>query len=238
MNKIFSGVISKTSALFFAALLFFTSCTKSRYTWNTEAEYFKVPIWKNKVKAFKKIKMAPNTAKLFIGDSITEGFDLNRHLNDSTTVNMGIGGDFTSGVLRRLDIVAALQPKQIFVMIGINDILKNVPQDRIENNYREIIAYMKKHCTNSKIYVQSNLPTTGMGGTDESNRIIVARVEELNAFLTELCAANQIEFINLYPKFETTDHKLIPELTYDGLHLSDSGYVVWSNEIRSLLQNN
>ena len=48
--------------------LFTSSCSKSKWIWNTEAEYFKLPYWSERVEQFKKIKREPNTAKLFIGD--------------------------------------------------------------------------------------------------------------------------------------------------------------------------
>ena len=218
-----------------SVVVFFSSCAKTRYTWSTEEEYYKLPMWKTHVRNFRKIKMAPNTAKIFIGDSITEGFDLNRHLGDSTLVNMGIGGDFTSGVLRRLDIAAKLEPTKIFLMIGINDILKEVDQSKIENNYREIISYLKENCAESRIFIQSVLPTAMMGGNDAINEKFVTRIQQLNIFLKAQCAANEITFIDLYPYFEISSMKLNPEYTYDGLHLSDKGYVVWSELVRTLV---
>lgn len=180
--------------------------------------------------------MAPNTAKIFIGDSITEGFDLKRHLGDSTLVNMGIGGDFTSGVLRRLDVAADLQPAKVFVMIGINDILKDVDQARIENNYREIISYLKNNFTESKIYIQSVLPTVSIGGSDEVNAKYGQRIRQINQFLKDQCAAVEFMFIDLYPEFEISAMKLNPEYTYDGLHLSDKGYEVWSAVVKPMVK--
>lgn len=219
-----------------SVVVFFASCAKTRYTWSTEDEYYRLPMWKNHVRNFKKIKMAPNTAKIFIGDSITEGFDLKRHLDDSTLVNMGIGGDFTSGVLRRLDVAADLKPAKVFVMIGINDILKDVDQARIENNYREIISYLKNNFTESKIYIQSVLPTVSMGGSDEANAKYGQRIQQINQFLKDQCADVEFTFIDLYPEFEISAMKLNPEYTYDGLHLSDKGYTIWSELVRPMLK--
>jgi len=235
MIQMLSSFFKKTGLLLLSLAVFFSSCVKNRYTWSTEKEYYKRPMWKAHVRNFRKIKMAPNTAKVFIGDSITEGFDLRRHLNDSTTVNMGIGGDFTSGVLKRIDIAAKLKPAKIFVMIGINDILKDIDQSRIENNYSQIISYVKEHCSETKIYIQSNLPTTAMGGNDESNLKYADRVQNLNIFLQGLCTANGITFVNLYPYFEIPGMKINPECAYDGLHLSDNGYKVWSELIKDIV---
>ncbi len=212
-----------------------TSCAKQKYAWSTEDEYFKVPIWKQHVKAFNKMKFPPHTATLFIGDSMTEGFDLKRHLGVDSTVNMGISGDFTSGILKRLNPVEKLQPVEIFIMIGINDILKSVPQDRIKTQYEQIITQLQKLCPLSKIYVQSNLPTTNIGGNEIANDYVVSLVRDLNAFLELMCTEKNVTFINLYPLYELNGRELNPLYTYDGLHLNDEGYVVWANQVRSLL---
>jgi lysophospholipase L1-like esterase len=210
-------------------------CTKQKYTWSTEEEYFQVPIWKQHVKQFKKMNYPVNTVTLFIGDSMTEGFDLNRHLKKDSLVNMGISGDFTSGILKRLDPVEKLQPHRIFIMIGINDILKSVPLERIKSQYEEIIVALKQRCPNAAIYIQSNLPTTNMGGNAIANAEVVNQVKSLNTFNINLCEKYQVQFINLYPLFETDNNELVAAYTYDGLHLSDEGYKVWANEVDQLL---
>lgn len=212
-----------------------TSCTKQKYTWRTEDEYFKVPLWKQHVKAFKKMNYTPHTVTLFIGDSMIEGFDLKRHLSMDSLVNMGISGDFTSGVLMRLEPVEKLQPLEIFIMIGINDILKSVPQDRIKTQYYELISRLQKSCPASKIYVQSNLPTSNIGGSEITNDLVVALVRDLNQFLSATCAEKNVTFINLFPLFATNGRELSPIYTYDGLHLNDQGYIVWANQVKPLL---
>jgi len=61
---------------------------------------------------------------------------------------------------------------------------------------------------------------------------VLAKVNDLNAFLFTICESKHISFINMYPSFEASDLTLKPEYTYDGLHLSDAGYAIWSNLIR------
>jgi len=212
-----------------------TGCAKRNYSWSTEAEYYKLPIWKQHVKTYKKLKFEPNTATIFIGDSMTEGFDLNRHLKADNLVNMGISGDFTRGVIDRLEYATRLQPKKVFVMIGINDILKAVPQDRIKSQYAIIIETLVRDCPNSAIYIQSNLPTTLMGGSESSNSAYLEKINDLNAFLKDACQKHQITFIDMRSRFVTPEGTLMSELTYDGLHLSDDGYKVWTEFVLPLI---
>lgn len=212
-----------------------TGCSKKNYSWSTEEEYYKLPIWRDHVKTYKKLNYPPLTAKVFIGDSMTEGFDLKRHLQSENLVNMGIGGDFTSGVINRLKYAIKLQPKSIFIMIGINDILKENDMARIKSQYARILEILQAECPETFICVQSNLPTSMMGGSEASNQLILQKVSELNQYLKTLCEERKLEFVDMYDSFTDENGNLKNELTYDGLHLSDAGYVVWKNSIHNLI---
>jgi len=227
----FRKVFRSIAALF----VFITGC-KARYTWNTEEEYYRLPKWQDYVNKFEKMNYPPHTTILFIGDSMTEGFDLKKHLGGDSLVNMGIGGDFTSGVLKRLYILDSLRPRKVFVMIGINDILMNVPQERIETQYGQIILHLRKYCEPSTIYVQSCLPTTGMGGSEANNALVIARVKQLNNFLVNECDHQGVNFINLYPLFEEPMDHMNGTLTYDGLHLNEEGNKVWAQAIAEVIK--
>lgn len=232
---IFDHIRNRICAILGGLGILVTGCTKTKYVWSTEEEYFKVPIWKEHVKKFKKIKAQPHTVKLFIGDSITEGFDLNRHLNMDSLVNMGISGDVTSGILKRLYLVEKLQPKKIFIMIGINDIRLKIPMERIQSQYAQIIQSLKLSCPDAEIYVQSVLPARGIDGTDMTNEVVAKSVRELNHFLEKQCVELNVHFLYLYPLFEEPKDFLRQEYTYDGIHLCDEGYRFWSEQILHLL---
>lgn len=230
--------VGKWCCLLLAALgLSFGSCKQKKFAWNTEEEYYALNFWKDRVKSYKKIKYPPHTAKLFIGDSMTEGFDLKRFFNDPNVVNMGISGDFTSGVSQRIDHVKRLQPSMVFIMIGINDILKKVPMDKVLNNYSLILRTIRMESPGTQVFVQSNLPTTLMGGSKTTNDAVVAQVRMLNDFLQVQCRELGITFVNLYPDFEINGGELNPSFTYDGLHLSEKGYQVWAGRIADFVNN-
>jgi lysophospholipase L1-like esterase len=228
-------MLSKALRSFTALLLIITGC-KARYVWNTEDEYYRLPKWQDHVDKFEKMNYPPHTTTLFIGDSMTEGFNLTSHFKQDSLVNMGIGGDFTSGVLRRLYLVERLQPKKIFVMIGINDIRMNVEQVRIEEHYSQIITELKRCCPLSEIYIQSCLPTHSSSSNDQRNAQDMEHIHLLNQFLAAECFHHQVQFINLYPLFEAKDNQLDPTLSYDGLHLNGRGYKIWAEAISSIVQ--
>jgi lysophospholipase L1-like esterase len=234
------NIFRKKTGRFFCMILAWlgmglTSCSKKNYTWSTEEEYYDLPIWKNHVRTYRKMNYPPHTAKVFIGDSMTEGFDLNRHFESKNLVNMGIGGDFTSGVIKRLKYATRLQPQSVFIMIGINDILKDVDMQRITSQYANILEILQSECPETFICVQSNLPTTMIGGSAESNKLILERVQELNNFLKTYCLEHGIYFADMYTLFVTQQGDLRSDCTYDGLHLSETGYLIWKSNIQTLV---
>jgi hypothetical protein len=56
----------------------------------------------------------------FIGDSLTDGYDVERYYSEYKVENRGIAGDTTHGLLARLDVsVYQLKPKVIVMLIGV-----------------------------------------------------------------------------------------------------------------------
>src|SRR3569833_2482857 len=96
--------------------------------------------------------------EMFLGNSITEMGDWKKELNDTTVINRGIGGDITYGILRRLKDVTDRQPSKLFILCGINDIGKDIPDAVIADNMMKIVKRVHAACPQTKIYVESVLP--------------------------------------------------------------------------------
>ena len=59
----------------------------------------------------------------FVGDSITEGYDINRYYKNYRVANRGISGDTTDMLLTRTEVSAFdLEPKVINLLIGTNNL--------------------------------------------------------------------------------------------------------------------
>src|ERR1700759_3527419 len=72
---------------------------------------------------------------IFLGNSITEMGNWKKVTGDTTVLNRGIGGDITYGVLKRLKDITDRQPSKVFILLGINDIGKDIPEVVIADNY-------------------------------------------------------------------------------------------------------
>ena len=67
-------------------------------------------------------KHLTNIDVAFLGDSLTEGYDLKSFYPDWTVVNRGISGDTTIGLEKRLQVSAYdAHPKVISMLIGANN---------------------------------------------------------------------------------------------------------------------
>lgn len=74
---------------------------------------------------------------IFIGDSLIQGLAVNSVITDS--VNYGIGGDTTLGVLKRLQLYRSIiTSKRVVLAIGHND-LYDTSLDKILGNFKQII---------------------------------------------------------------------------------------------------
>jgi lysophospholipase L1-like esterase len=185
---------------------------------------YRPPIYAGKVGQFKRFKKSP-TDIIFLGNSIMTYTDWNELLGLTTAKNRGIPGDMTFGVLERLQDVIDGHPGKIFILIGINDIIRGAPEDVIINNYHKIISRIRSGSPTTKIYFHTLLPVndqfTALFGKSQ-------HIQSVNIKLKALALDAKIVLIDLYPHFLGADGKLDPKYTFDGLHLNELGYLKWT----------
>jgi lysophospholipase L1-like esterase len=165
---------------------------------------------------------------VFLGNSITDRVDWNELLGMSNVHNRGISGDITFGVLERLSEVTEGKPAKVFILIGINDISRNIPDNVIANNYRKIVQRIKKESPQTKIYFQTLLPVNNEFTQFKNHYNKDEHILWLNEQIKVLGKQEKINVIDLYPHFLDNQKKLDKKYTLDGLHLNADGYKVWA----------
>jgi lysophospholipase L1-like esterase len=190
-------------------------------------------LYKQRVELFKKEPVVEGKI-LFLGNSITQGGNWKTLLNDSTVINRGIGGDITFGILNRLDDVTKRKPSKVFLLIGINDISKNIPDEVIMENIFSIVNKIKGGLPKTEIYVQSILPLNPGFEKFPPNYDKQAHVITLNKELKKYADRLKYTFVDLYPEFLNKDNLLEAKYSTDGLHLNAAGYSHWVSVLRSL----
>lgn len=81
---------------------------------------------------------------VFIGNSITDGAEWSELFDDGRIKNRGISGDITAGVMARLDEITSRKPAKVFLMIGVNDLDRNISPESVLKNIFWIASYVKQ----------------------------------------------------------------------------------------------
>lgn len=184
-------------------------------------------LYKSQVDQFLSFKHSTNDI-VFMGNSLTHWTNWNEQLRMDNIKNRGIPGDITFGVLERLDEAIMGHPQKIFILIGINDIAKNIPDEVILNNYQRMISIIKRKSPTTKIYFQTLLPTNDTF-KKLTNHYKNDHVIAINAALKLLANKEKITLIDLYSAFVDQEGKLKANLSYDGVHLTGEGYAIWAS---------
>lgn len=180
-------------------------------------------------------KSFPNSKKdvIFLGNSITAGVDWNELLGMKNARNRGISGDITFGVLERLDEVIEGKPAKVFLLIGINDISRNIPDSLIVENYKKIITRIQQGSPKTTIYLQTLMPVNNTFTQFKNHYNKDEHIEFINQSLKQLAQEFKVRLIDLNPLFQDKEGKLHKEFTEDGLHLNAAGYAHWASILKN-----
>lgn len=168
---------------------------------------------------------------VFLGNSITAGTNWGKLLDLPNAKNRGISGDITFGVLERLDQVISAKPAKVFVLIGINDVSRNIPDSVILKNYKSIISRIKAGSKRTKIYFYTLLPVNSSFNKFKNHYGKDEHILWLNAEIRNF-SDKKVTVIDLYTHFLDAENRLKSELTHDGLHLKPEGYQVWAELLK------
>ncbi|MCP6759627.1 MAG: GDSL-type esterase/lipase family protein [Fischerella sp. CENA71] len=186
------------------------------------------PYYWHKINQFIKLPQSESDV-IMLGDSITDEGEWIELLSNINVKNRGISGDTTERIYYRLETILSTEPKQIFLMVGINDLInahKSVAQTI--DSYENILHEFQDKAPNTKIFVQSVLPVNNQVYLywQDNNNIL-----ELNLGLRELAIKYNYEYIDLFSHLADSKKQLDTRYTKDGLHLNGEAYLVWKSVI-------
>ena len=176
---------------------------------------------------------------IFIGDSIIEYYPLQELLGTSKTiVNRGIRGYQTGLLQENLDAhLYGDAVDQIVLLIGTNDIGKDVPMNETLNNLESVIQSISRDYPLSQIKLVSILP---VNEEEDFKQTVYIRTNEKikawNQVYQELASAYmQVEYVSVFDKLLDQEGQLKSDYTTDGLHLSVAGYQALSNTLKKYI---
>lgn len=172
---------------------------------------------------------------VFIGNSITNGAEWNELFPQKRVKNRGISGDTSEGVFDRLDAVVKGKPAKIFILIGVNDISREIKVETIVLNMKQIVEKIQKESPKTKIYIQSILPVNPDFEMFKGH-MKPELIKEINQFYQNIAQEYKVNYIDLYSHFlEDGTDKMNKKYTNDGLHLLGEGYLLWREIVKPYL---
>lgn len=169
--------------------------------------------------------MASTSARtvVFLGDSITAAGEWSDWFPELTATNFGVSGNKTTDILNRIDQVVAAGPDEISLLIGTNNLGAGQSVDQVVDGVDSIVDALRRELPATRLLMQSIMPR---------GREFACRIRRVNRRLRRIATAAHAEYLNLWPRMATWRGALRPEFTTDGLHLSESGYAAWLEELR------
>ncbi len=182
-----------------------------------------VPFRRHRYDGFKTHKLTSENI-VFLGNSITNMHEWWEAFGNANIVNRGVNGAETPIMLEHLEATLAGRPKKIFFMMGTNDLGTRGMNDPafVAKSVRTALKRCKNESPETEIYFQSILPCTTNGVKD------VKHIPITNDSIKRLCQEYGATYIDLYD--DLTDIANM-KISYDGTHLTMSGYRTWCNKI-------
>jgi lysophospholipase L1-like esterase len=176
---------------------------------------------------------------IFIGDSIVEYYPLQELFGVAKTiVNRGIRGYQTRLLLENLDAhLYGDAVDQIVLLIGTNDIGKDVSMNDALDNLERVIQSIAREYPLSQIKLLSILPVNE--GEKYKQTVYIRtneKIREWNQAYEALASAYmQVDFVPIYDSLTDSKGQLQSAYTMDGLHLSVAGYQALSDALKTYL---
>jgi lysophospholipase L1-like esterase len=173
--------------------------------------------------------ISPRANVVFIGDSLTKNGRWIDFLPNHKIVNRGVGGYTTLDLSKNINFILSTKPKKAFIMMGINDVMENVPISSILKNYELIIDSLI--ASNIEVIIQSTIQCEASScGIKNVNSI-----NTLNEGLSNLAISKEITFLNLKALSDVAG--LDSTFSEDGIHLTTKAYLYWAEKIKTQLSS-
>ena len=194
--------------------------------------------WEQEVQAYRDAKTARYNREneefddyevevAFLGDSLTDGYDLAKYYPQYITANRGIGGDTTFDLEARLQVsVYDLKPQVVVMLIGANN------PDTMLDNYETILQGLKENLPETQVVL---LSMTAMGGEHWGSKNAQAAYNNVSIKL--LAEKYGYTFVDLFtPLYDVSIGEVYEGYTVDGGHFTHEGYTVVTAQITPVLE--
>jgi lysophospholipase L1-like esterase len=163
---------------------------------------------------------------VFMGDSITQGWDLDKSFPDKHYINRGISGQTTPQmVLRFFQDVINLKPKVVVILAGTNDIAENTGPMTLEQTEDNLAAMSEMAAANHIRVVLCSI-TPAFDYPWHKGLEPAAKIDRINAWIKSYAAENGDIYVDYHSAMKDSQDGLPPNLSKDGVHPNAAGYAI------------
>lgn len=168
-----------------------------------------------------------------LGDSLTEGFDLDEKqrwtslLNEKFStefINKGISGDTTAGMLARFQsMVVDSKPEYVIIFGGTNDVSLGIKKNIILGNLLAMIKIALYYGITPILGIPTSTYCEEKNNTRNKELYLPSkkmdkRIKKLQKFILEFAIDRDLQFINFSKYLNSSDY------TEDGIHHNANGH--------------
>ncbi|WP_411845945.1 sulfatase/phosphatase domain-containing protein [Roseibacillus persicicus] len=197
--------------------------------------------WKKRQKAKNKQAAEAKHDLIFIGDSITQGWEgkgkavWEKFYGDRKALNLGFSGDRTEHVLYRLDrgnLRGQQNAKAAVIMIGTNN-TGHSQQDPVEtaDGISRIVSIVRARCPKAQILLLGVFPR----GEQPDHPMRKLNVE-INKLIAKHDGTERVHFLDIGETFLDENGVLPKSVMPDSLHLNEESYQLWAEAIEPKLK--
>lgn len=173
----------------------------------------------------------PADAIVFVGSSSIRFWDTAEWFPDKTVINRGFGGSHSSDVNHFLqETVLKYDPAVVVFYAGDNDLAADKTPRQVAEDVRAFASTVLEHGSDTEVVIVSIKPSL-------SRWSIWPQMIEANELIQRFAQSDRrLHFVDVGTPMLGRDGEPIPALfVQDGLHMTEAGYEIWTEEIGSVL---
>lgn len=167
---------------------------------------------------------------VFMGDSITEGLGAYNIISKYNVIAKK--GSTVKDALQEVSKVKDLQPKNIVLLYGMNDIILFDNSQEYKAKYIEFINSLKGSLPDAKIYIVSPTPIMDKAKST-SEKLTNANVLDYRQKAKAVSDTTGVTYIDISPLLDGQD-----ELHEgDGIHFKYDFYTIYLNKVKNIIES-
>lgn len=202
----------------------------------SDAELVKAPVTLPETYSFTPVTEDYFQDAVFIGDSRTVGISEYSGIENATFLcktSLSIY-DYAKPKItykdKKTSIQEVLQTEtfgKIYLMVGINECSYGTPESFYEL-YREVVEDIRRLQPEALIFIESNLLVT-QSKSDSNQGVTNESISSRNELIATLANQKDTFYIDINQSSLCEDGALIPEFTWDQIHIKAQYYTVWKD---------